>query len=123
MNNTEQTTIREPDLNQIETFLTLIHGKSEGLIDVRAFSNDVRFLRAKQIFSKDISEIKEFISANIDQNICGGIASRRGTDGSKKGCYEICCLWADIDFKDLPNGDEDALALIEKFPHKPSVVV
>jgi hypothetical protein len=117
MNNIEQTIIREPDWSQIENFLTLIHGKLGGLIDVRAFP------KAREIFSKDIAEIKEFISANIDQNICCGIASRRGPDGSKKGCGEIPGLWVDIDFKDLPNGHEDALALIEKFPLKPSLVV
>ena len=94
MNNTEQTIIREPDLDQIETYSTLIHGKLGGLVDVRAFANDVRSLRAKQIFAKDINEIKEFIIANIDQNICCGVASRRGTDGSKKGCSETPGLWA-----------------------------
>jgi hypothetical protein len=110
MNNTEQTITREPDFNQIETFLTLIHGKLGGLIDVRAFP------KPRQILSKDIAEIKEFINANIGQNISCGIASRRGTDGSKKGCGEIPGLWLDIDFKDLPNGHEDAIALIKKFP-------
>ena len=84
MKHTEQTNIVEPDFKQIENFLTLIHSKLEGLVDVRAFSNDAKFAGAKQIFSKDIDEIKEFISANIDQNICCGIASRRGTDGSEK---------------------------------------
>src|SRR5262245_50519492 len=39
MNYTEQTIIREPDLNQIEMFLTLTHGKLRGLINVRAFSH------------------------------------------------------------------------------------
>ena len=47
MKNTEQTSIVEPDLNQAEMFLTLIHGKLGGLIDVRAFSNDPKFPRAK----------------------------------------------------------------------------
>jgi hypothetical protein len=123
MNNTEQTIIREPDFNQIETFSGLVHGKLGGLIDVRAFSSDGRFQRAQQIFAEDINESKEFIRANIDKNICCGIASRIGEDGSKKGCGEIPGLWVDIDFKDLPNGDEDAIALIEKFPLKPSLVV
>ena len=81
------------------------------------------FPELKQIFSKDIAEIKEFIQANIDQNISSGIASRKGMDGSKKGCGEICCLWVDIDFKDFPNGHEDALALIRQFPLQASIVV
>ena len=72
MNNTEQTIIREPDWNQIENFLILIHSKLGGLIDVRAFP------KPRQLFSKDIDEIKKFITVNIDQNICCGIASRRG---------------------------------------------
>src|SRR5262245_11863466 len=117
MDNTKQSITRRPNLNQIETFLTLIHGQSDGLIELRALPGGSR------IFSKDINEIKEFIDTNIDRNIFCGIASRKDKDGSKKGCFEIGGFWADIDFKDLPNGDETAIELMEKFPPYPSLVV
>lgn len=117
MNNTDQTIIIEPDWNQIETYLTLIHGRLDGLINIRALPSK------EQIFSNNRAEINNFIAAHIKENIYCGVASRKNRDGSKAGCFQISSLWEDIDFKDLPGGLDDAIALLKKFPLMPSMVI
>jgi len=117
MNNTEQTITREPDWSQVDTYLTLIHGKLDGLIYILAVPS------AEQIFSDNDVDIKHFIAAHINENIYSGVASRKDYDGSKRGCLQISCLWQDIDFKDFPGELDDAFALLKKFPLKPSMIV
>ena len=117
MNNTEQTITREPDWSQVDTYLTLIHGKLDGLIYILAVPS------AEQIFSDNDVDIKHFIAAHINENIYSGVASRKDYDGSKRGCLQISCLWEDIDFKDFPGELDDAFALLKKFPLKPSMIV
>jgi hypothetical protein len=116
MNNTEQT-IRKGDWSQTDRYLTLIHGKLDGLINIRSLPSK------EQIFSDNGTDIKHFIDTHIEENIYCVVASRKDHDGSKRGCCELSSLWADVDFKDFSGGVDDAFALLKNFSLSPSFVV
>ena len=76
----------------------------------------------KRAFTRDLKQIGEFIKHHISKdNIYFGVATREGSGGTKGHCRDIPALWADVDFKDTPEGEfEQKLA---DFELPPSVMV
>jgi hypothetical protein len=87
---------------------------------------EVRFLpSAAQLFSRDAEAISRMIDAGISdkQNIFFGVLGREGKIGGKAGVQEAHCLWADIDFKDLQDGQIEADGIVATFDHAPSLQI
>ena len=66
-------------------------------------------------------EVDKFCKDYKDQNLYFGIATRNGKGGKKENIVSIPCVWAEIDYKDIP--EERVQEIIDKFPFKPTVVV
>jgi hypothetical protein len=73
-----------------------------------------------RIFTREPREVMGFIAAHGNEGVYFGCSNRKG-GGDKEHCEEIPALWADIDFKTIP--DERAWELIRQFPIPPSVIV
>jgi hypothetical protein len=55
------------------------------------------------------------------ENVYFGCCTREGKRGAKRNCREAVALWADLDFKSIPQ--EEAIGRIEAFPTRPSIIV
>jgi hypothetical protein len=85
---------------------------------------ELRFLPSKkQVFSRDHDELRTAILQANGQNIYFGVYGRDGTRGGKGSVKECNCLFVDIDFKDLPNGQTEADNILSGFPHRPTMVI
>lgn len=106
------------DKNRMEEFLNRFLSITEHNIEIRVLP------AKKQLFSRDVEKIKNFIDKYIDKhNIYFGVYTREGEIGSKESVREATCLFADLDFKDYKNGESDAKASIDAFALKPSIIV
>jgi hypothetical protein len=73
--------------------------------------------------SKDINDIARVSEENKGNNIFYGILGREVSTGGKESIKEAHCLWVDIDFKDLVDGQTEADGLIATFDHRPSLQI
>jgi len=58
---------------------------------------------------------------NKERHIFFGVASRDGKGGKKKNVVNISCLWADIDFKNIPEKEYDQKMKV--FPFEPTIII
>ena len=98
-------------------FFERLFGKASGLIEIRALPS------RKQIFDRDLEKLLAFIRAHNNEDVFFGAATRKGSDGSKAGVFEVSALWADMDWKDLVGGKAEADRRIKNFPLRPSIIV
>lgn len=99
-------------------FAALFPDLDSGLIELRALPS-----KARGFFTPDDSEgMERFITTNGSQNLYLGIASRRKPgDGSLANCGALYAIFAEADFKVIP--ESEARAKLERFPLKPSIVI
>jgi hypothetical protein len=84
----------------------------------------------------DLSRLRSFVSDLRDMNLFDGAATRNrylhGVRGGKEDCLLLPVLFADLDVEDpahhqtekqYPASCDDALALVERFPLPPTVIV
>ena len=87
---------------------------------------EIRLLPSrKQLWSRDIEEIGRFIddATAATEHIYFGVLGRATKNGGKSAIREAHCLWADIDFKDLADGQAEADVMIAMFDHPPTLRV
>src|SRR5262245_19911338 len=94
-----------------------LFGNTKGNIEIRCLPS------RSQLFSRGKQEILSFIKAHLHENVYFGVCTRRDRDGSKDGVLELPALWADIDFKDLAGGENEAREVVKSFPLTPSIIV
>ena len=89
------------------TFLSEWFSDCEGNIEIRVLPG------AKQEFFTldDYQGIDAFSSKHSKKNIYFGVASRNGAGGTKANIVSIPGVWADIDFKSIPQEEADKLLL------------
>ena len=66
-------------------------------------------------------QVDRFCQDNECQNIYFGVATRDGKGGKKENVVSIPCVWAEIDYKDIP--EAKVQEIIDKFPFKPTIIV
>jgi len=87
---------------------------------------EIRLLPSRrQLWSRDVREISAFVvdALAAKDHVYFGILGRDGKDGSKGAIKEAHCLWADIDFKDLPEGQMEADGIVAMFDLSPSLQI
>jgi hypothetical protein len=87
---------------------------------------EIRLLPSrKQLWSRDAEEIARTVDAALErkEHIYFGILGRKGKVGTKEAVKEAHCLWADIDFKDLAEGQGEADGIVATFDHTPSLQI
>jgi hypothetical protein len=95
-------------------------------IELRAFTAQ-RTGQPKQLFSRDLDALDNFLRENKHLEVYFGCATREGGRGKKENCREAVALYADMDFKNyaVPEDMKEAHArtLLLKFPLQPSIVI
>jgi len=76
----------------------------------------------KQVFTRDKSEAIKFIKQHEKENLYFGAASRNG-GGKAENTRELPFLFADLDFKTFPGGEQEARQQLDSFPLEPSIVI
>jgi hypothetical protein len=87
---------------------------------------EIRSLPSKdQLWSRNPDEIAARIHQMEQkrQNVFFGVLGREGKGGGKENVKEAHCLWADIDFKDLKEGQAEADGIVATFDHAPSLQI
>src|SRR5271157_3634427 len=85
---------------------------------------EIRLLPSKkQLFSRDTAAIQRFIDAGIadKEHVYFGVLGREGNAGAAANVKEAHCVWADIDFKGLQDGQVEADGIVATFDHTPSL--
>jgi hypothetical protein len=103
-------------LKQRERFYRAILSNTKHDIELRALPSKHR------IFTRDQGAIEQFISQHITDNLYHGVYTREG-GGSKDHVREVPCFFADLDFKNYENGEEEARSRLKAFEPYPSFVV
>jgi hypothetical protein len=96
-------------------FLKVIFEGTSQPIELRALPSRDR------IFTRLPCEIRKFVSAHARENLYFGCATRDGEGGKKTNCREVIVLWADMDFKGVP--EAEARKRIASFPIPPTIVI
>ncbi len=100
------------------TFIDCWLSKTTADMELRAILNG----NTTRIFGRDVNRLKKFIAKNKDRNIFYGVGSRAG-GGSSANIKEIAFLWADLDFKNYADGENEARHRLGLFPIRPSIVI
>ena len=75
---------------------------------------------AKNVFTKDMAVITEFVERNGDVELYFGCSTREG-GGTKENCREAVSFWADLDFKET--SELEARKRVSQFHLPPSIVI
>lgn len=109
-------------------FFKALYRRCNGYIELRAIPKMENERRIPRVFVslgtdwKTISEkVDSFCNQYKDRNLYFGVATRDGKGGKKKNVVHIPCVWADIDYKDIPR--EEFEKKLEIFSFKPSIIV
>lgn len=99
------------------TLLSEWFSECEGSIEIRALPGGER-----EFFSIDDHQgIDAFVSKHSKKNIYFGIASRNGAGGTRANIVNIPGVWADIDFKNIPQEEVDKL--LAECPLQPTFII
>jgi hypothetical protein len=79
-------------------------------IELRALPNK------RRLFTRKPNEIAAFLSANNQQSLYFGVATRKG-GGTAERCRELPAFFCDVD-----SADRDTLKRIESFAPEPSII-
>lgn len=96
------------------SFLTEFFRGTKEAVELRALPSK------RRCFTRDSRKVSDFVEAHGREGVYFGSSTRKG-GGNKGHCKEIPALWADIDFKTIP--EEEAWELLRKFAIPPSVIV
>ena len=105
-------------------FLILLEN-TRGNIELRGFDKDSERPLAR-LMTRNLEAIESWIDVNFEKgNLYVGISTRKlgAKQGRKEDCYEIPGYWADLDFKDFPDGEAGARKVLNSFPKKPTIIV
>jgi hypothetical protein len=104
-------------------FLRALFPEQEGdeRIEVRAIRRDGSVARC---FARSIEEAVNYARRwRKTAHVYFGLALRDGEYGDAEHLARLWVLWADVDDKAFPDGAAGALAAIERFPLRPSIVL
>jgi hypothetical protein len=91
-------------------FLGQFFSGTKAEVELRAFPSKHR------IFTRKPNEIAAFLTANWNEDLYFGVATRKG-GGDKSHCRELAAFFADVD-----DADENVLKKIESFTPEPSLI-
>jgi hypothetical protein len=106
--------IADEDYSKSARFLKEFFGGTTHSVELRAIEPGAPVVPG---FIANAEESKFFIKRHKNKNIYFGVCTRNG-GGKAEHVQEIPGLWVDIDFKDTP--EDDAEALISAFPLAPT---
>ncbi|MFZ3130751.1 MAG: hypothetical protein WA125_06510 [Desulfosporosinus sp.] len=80
-------------------FLQCLFGKTEGLIEIRAYGKDT----TKQNFYpvSEIPELVKKVNSQLHKNNAFGVTTRKRKKGGKEDVQHVVALWSDVDAKDF----------------------
>jgi hypothetical protein len=106
-----------------EDFLAALFAEAKGMVELRAVPPG-KHGPVPQSFTAVTSGAsrESFIARHPTDNLYFGCATRAdASSGELKNCWDVGCVWCDIDFKDIP--EEEARRLVLAFPVPPSISV
>lgn len=104
------------DTAAIDSFLDFYFERTTQNIEIRCIPS------RKQLFTRDKSEAMTFIERHKKENLYFGVASRNG-GGKAENARELIFLFADLDFKTFPGGEQEAREQLDSFALAPSGIV
>jgi RepB DNA-primase from phage plasmid len=108
---------QRPTLTRTD-FLTALHDGCEGVLELRALPSGARtFIRLG-----DEQGVTRFADAHAMEDVYFAVATRKdASSGTLQNCRHLSALFADVDFKLLP--EPEARSRLARFPLPPSTVV
>jgi hypothetical protein len=108
--------------NNFRMWLTAMLPRMNGKMEIRPI--DRAGIPVVSFFgSADREEIEAYVEKNQQHNVFFGVLARTGDTGGKESIQEAHCLWADIDFKELKDGKDEADGIISTFDLCPSLQI
>jgi len=106
-------------MDQTIEFLVALYGETKHDVGFRPIPPSL-----PQVFTRDFSQVDTLWKSCQEKglNLCFGVATREGKDGTKTGCREVPALWVDIDFKQGMSR-KAAKERLGEFPLPPSAVI
>jgi len=102
----------------IEEFFGALFHFGDGLIEFRVLPSISRTFEEPG----DLAAVQRFINNHPHENVYFGVAARRDkSSGRTENCSFIRAVFADIDFKDIP--EPEAIIALENFPLRVSFLV
>ena len=80
----------------------------------------IKFIHLSSDWKTIKKEVDRFCEQNQNLNIFFGIATRDGQGGAEENVMSISCVWAEIDYKNIP--EEKVQGVIDRFIFKPSII-
>ena len=103
--------------------LEMLYRDLDGVLELRAIAGpgDVR----RQFFTPtDHAAIAAFMKAHADRNLYLAVALRKDdTSGRTENCTLLPCLFADLDAKSYPGGEDEARAALARAAFPPTAIV
>jgi hypothetical protein len=96
------------------SFLIKFFRGTKETVELRALPSKAR------VFTRESRKVMDFVRRHGGESVYFGCSTRKG-GGDKEHCEETPALWADIDFKTIP--EEEAWRLVQQFPIPPSVII
>lgn len=97
------------EFKRLDLFKAL-YRRCSGYIELRAIPKREKERRVPRVFvslgtnwKTTSEEVDRFCEQYKDRNLYFGVATRDGKCGTKKNVVHIPCLYADIDYKDIPS--------------------
>lgn len=93
-------------------------------LEIRPIDKNGNVIIQERLFSRDVNTILNCIHHNQRYNLFFGVCGRDSyLEGTKDVINTAECIWADIDFKDLPDGKVEADGIIATFDLQPTILV
>jgi hypothetical protein len=109
-------------MNSLHEFIELWLSRIPNNLEIRPLKQKT-YQPAKTLFSRNPREIETYIKNNNDCHSFFGVLGREGQKGEKENVRQVHCLWVDIDFKDLPDGQIEADGILATFDLPPTFVI
>jgi hypothetical protein len=109
-------------MNSLREWIELWLSRIPNNLEIRPLQQ-VTYRPVKALFSRHPEEIETYLNEHDDCHLFFGVSGRQGQRGEKENVKEIHCLWVDIDFKDLPDGQVEADGILATFDLKPTLII
>lgn len=108
-------------MNNLREWIKVWRTRIPNNLEIRPLTKEYKPIKA--LFSKDADEIERYVRQNTTCHVFFGVLGRTGQKGEKDSINEVHCLWVDIDFKDLPDGQLEADGILATFDYPPTLVI
>ncbi len=109
-------------MSRIEQFFSELYAGCSGVLELRALSRAGPLTGRVFISPNDANGLTTFFGQHLHEHVYFGVATRHdATSGRADNCETLSALFADLDFKTLP--EPDAWTRVQTCPFPPTAVL